>query len=147
MPIALLRNIIDCNSQFNEDEQISELMATLASSLSQHLGLYDYMSQFTGENHDLVAAILSGQLESVKTLLHEDAGIDTQLIHGMSPLHVASLCGFTDIVEVLLDNGADIDTRDNDGLAPLLKSIYSMRFDTARLLIKRKAPVSTRDHE
>ena len=59
----------------------------------------------------LTAAVLSGQTESVKTLIRGGADINAHRDDGKSPLNVASEKGFTDIVRILLDNDADTESR------------------------------------
>ena len=66
----------------------------------------------------LSEAVLSGQTESVKSLIRGGADINAQRDDGKSPLNVASEKGFTDIVRILIDNDADIENRDNDGRRP-----------------------------
>ena len=57
----------------------------------------------------------SGEVETVKALLNEDA----DLVHaidpdGSTPLHRAAWKGYVEIVELLIDAGADIDAHNNN---------------------------------
>ena len=49
---------------------------------------------------------MNGHTETVKLLLDAGAAVDTQGMHGMTPLMCASEKGHTEIVKLLIDAGA-----------------------------------------
>lgn len=98
----------------------------------------------------LFNAVGMGDVETVRTLLAEDAGLARATGRGQwgdrTPLHVAAEKGQTAIAALLLDHGADIAARDQgDNATPLHWAMQDSHLETIRLLVERGAPVDVTD--
>ena len=69
----------------------------------------------------IIHAILSGNYEDVKDILHENSDAASALdSEKRSPLHTAAFVGFADIAELLITEGkARVNAKDNHWLTPL----------------------------
>ena len=94
----------------------------------------------------LIEAVLSGQTQSVTTLIKAGADIDAQGYDRASALAVASRSGYNDIVNILLNKGAQTETRDNDGRTPLWFAALNGQTDVVRMLVSAGANVNTQDN-
>ena len=54
-----------------------------------------------------------GDIETVQSVVKQGADPDISIVHGLTPLMIASHCGHIDVVDVLLLRGVDIDKRDD----------------------------------
>jgi len=101
----------------------------------------DLTSPRTGYSY-LIDAVLSGQTQSVTTLIKAGADIDAQGHDRACALAIASREGYNDIVNILLNKGAQTETRDNDGRTPLRLAAQIGRTDVVRTLVSAGADVN-----
>ncbi|ESO94353.1 hypothetical protein LOTGIDRAFT_88217, partial [Lottia gigantea] len=52
--------------------------------------------------------VLSNNMDAVKILLCQGANVNSQDVHGFTPLHTAAACGWLQIVSLLVVFGADV---------------------------------------
>lgn len=87
--------------------------------------------------HDsLHEAAASGDLEAVKTLLDNGAGINAVDSLGSSPLHTAAKEGHWDIARLLVEKGISPWTRDGKESLPIHDAARGNHIETARLLLE-----------
>jgi hypothetical protein len=68
----------------------------------------------------LHCAAQEGRLEVVKLLARNGANIHQVANHGMTPLHISTLCGWKEVVDYLVNKGAKLEDQDN-GMARACK--------------------------
>jgi len=86
------------------------------------------------------AAVISGDLKSVKELIASGADINQkEPASGSSPLLTAALFGHTEIARALLDAGAEINFRNNDGSTALHTAAFLGNTEIVKLLLERGA--------
>ncbi|XP_048241787.1 transient receptor potential cation channel subfamily A member 1 homolog isoform X2 [Haliotis rufescens] len=84
-----------------------------------------YMKEEEHGQTPLHFAVMSGSIDSVKTLINKDRNSHKkQLIHtkddqGLTPMHVAATYRQLDIMKYLMDRGAEFAEQDKDGSTPL----------------------------
>ena len=98
----------------------------------------------------LMAAVTTGDLQSVRRLLADGAAVDERspILNGFNdghtPLLVASRDGHTEIVAALLEAGADVNAVEPTFLAvPLHKAVYNGHADITQLLVRNRGSIST----
>jgi ankyrin repeat protein len=96
-------------------------------------------SAFAGPLHD---AARDGDLEKVRALVGDGAGIDAQSERGETPLILATLAGQEEVVELLIEKGAAIDGRNAGGFTPLHAAAYAGDAAIAELLLAKGADVN-----
>jgi ankyrin repeat protein len=69
------------------------------------------------------------------------------IVHGQSPLFVASHYGHCDVVKCLLSAGADIDLRNKQGNSPLFVASYFGRCDVVQCLLSSGAEINLRNKQ
>lgn len=95
-------------------------------------------------------AVLSRQIERVKSLLASNADVNARDGIGATPMHVAAFLQSTNLMELLLANHADINATNKDGLTPLFITVqfsfsqYEHHREALELLLKNKADVGIR---
>ncbi|MCA9139173.1 MAG: acyltransferase family protein [Planctomycetales bacterium] len=67
---------------------------------------------------DVSAAVVTGDLDSLKAYLQNGGNVDAKNAQGAAPLHVACLFGRAEVAEILLDAGASLDVTNNEGATP-----------------------------
>ena len=89
---------------------------------------------------DLIDAVRSGDIQSVRELLDRGADPNTRDYYTYRPaLMIASKYSRTEIVELLLDRGADINSQnDSDDTALIIKSTHG-KGDMAEFLLDKGA--------
>jgi ankyrin repeat protein len=85
----------------------------------------------------LETAVLSRNIDKIKTLCQLGHDPNEQNKDGQSPLTIASKRTNATIVRILLDAGGNVDGVDNYGFAHLYHAIYHNRVDIVQLLIDR----------
>ncbi|KAJ2961996.1 hypothetical protein NQZ79_g2755 [Umbelopsis isabellina] len=131
----------------------SEHQQPLHSIFSRHceslLASNDTTSDSAITEMNLFDAAMSGNLQSLTTLLETQAPDTIQSSTGLSPLHFASSRGHIEIVKHLLDiAGASVDIVDREGETPLLKAAYHGHKDIVSFLIEdHDAATSHQDHD
>ena len=63
----------------------------------------------------LIQAVITQNIEQVKTLLSEGADVNIKTKDGQTPLHIAARNGQVDIVDMLLAKGADFTVQNSNG--------------------------------
>ncbi len=95
----------------------------------------------------LLAAVKSGDLAAVRSLLGKGADLNVRDVLGWSPLMWASAMGLTHIVRVLLENGADTEAGDDYGATALMKACRQGNAGVVDLLLKYGADVDAVDRD
>lgn len=93
---------------------------------------------------DLIKAVRSGRLETVRALL--DAGVPAELADGQGdpglPMGIACFMGFVDIVRELAARGARVNLPDNRlPTSPLSMALRGQRTEVVRTLIELGAEI------
>ena len=96
-------------------------------------------------SEQLFAAIESGKVDEVATLLKNGAKIDTKDAQGRTALIKTASLGKIHIIKVLLAKKAKIDVKDGSGWAPLVHTFAKFRLDGAKLLMSKGAKASVAD--
>ena len=100
---------------------------------------------------EIIKASKKGQVESVKALLGQNAGlIDARDQDGSTPLHCAIWKGHEAVVALLLESGADVNAHnqnDHWGTTPLHAAAHANQARIAQLLIDHGAKVNAPDIE
>ena len=93
----------------------------------------------------LETAVLSRNIDAIKTLCKLGHDPNEQNKDGHSPLTIASKRTNSNIVRILLDAGGNVDGVDNLGFAHLYHAIYHNRVDIVQILIERGCSKHFRD--
>ena len=98
---------------------------------------------------EIIKAAKTGDVEKVKHLLSEDAGlINARDTDGSTPLHCATWKGQVDVVACLLKAGADVNAQNTNGhwgTTPLHAAAHANQAEIARLLIEHGANLNAED--
>jgi len=93
---------------------------------------------------DIHAAVISGDLETVKSLIEGRADINQkEPFGGSTPLGTAITFGKNDIAKVLIDKGANLSLKNNDGSTPLHVAAFFGRVEVVKMLLEAKANKTT----
>jgi ankyrin repeat protein len=101
-------------------------------------------SAFAGPMHD---AAHDGDLEAVRALIAEDAGLNNPGDNGETPLILAILEGHAAVAEVLIEQGADIHARNEGGFTPLHAAAYVGDVAVAEQLLAKGADVDDQQNK
>jgi len=96
-----------------------------------------------GTPNALLAAVASGKVDVVKSLLAKGANIDEADHDGTTPLMLASEDS-ANMVEALLAAGAHVDSVDARGRSALYRASAAGKVDAIRLLLDRQANINQR---
>jgi ankyrin repeat protein len=88
-----------------------------------------------------------GDLEAVRALVAEDAGLDSPGDNGETPLILAILEGHAAVAEVLVEQGADIHARNEGGFTPLHAAAYVGDVAVAEQLLAKGADVDDQQNK
>jgi ankyrin repeat protein len=95
---------------------------------------------FTAHADEIHAAVRSGDLEKVKTLLQGHAGwLNSPDQNQKTSLHLALESGHVDIALYLIERGADINLKDKDKATPLHNAAYLGSLEIVDLLLNKGA--------
>lgn len=94
------------------------------------------------QNQSLHQAIVSGDIEQVKTLLSKGADINERNRLGGSPLHTALINKKQEIAELLISKNPDLNIQDNHGRTPLFLAIETDQKKIAELLLTKNVDVN-----
>lgn len=72
---------------------------------------------------ELMAAVISGSIQSIVTLLQNGVNVDTVDRHGNSVLTLATRYGIWDVVATLLSHGAEVNSIGDAGTTPLVEAV------------------------
>jgi len=91
---------------------------------------------------ELIEAVDSGSLESVRALLAKGVDINVRGPHGETPLIKSMLSEDPRICTLLLESGADVNITTANGYSPLTFACLQNNFEYVRTLLRYKADVS-----
>jgi ankyrin repeat protein len=85
----------------------------------------------------LTEAVISNEVETVRTLLSSGVDVDQQDKIGYTALHYAAQNYLLDIALVLLEHKASVDAKDTYGNTPLFRAVFNSkgRGDMIQLLL------------
>jgi len=93
---------------------------------------------------DVSAAVVMGDLDSLRAYLQNGGDVDAKNAHGAAPMHVACLFGRADVAELLLDAGASLEVTNNEGATP--EALLALDWDTTAYIAKIvQVPVDRED--
>ena len=100
----------------------------------------------TGKKNDYVVAILTGDVDKVRSLA--DTGeVNIKLQKGWTPLMFAASEGNIAIVDALLSRGADVDMQSDSGETALMLAVRQEHMETVKkLLIEAEANVNLKNN-
>ncbi len=99
------------------------------------------------ETISLHTASSEGKVDVVKTLLDQDADINSRNASYNTPLHIAAFNGNIEVTRLLIERGAEVDSRNYVGWTPLLKASQAGHVEISRMLIDRGANVNARKYD
>jgi len=99
------------------------------------------------QEQQLMDAIESGHLESVRALIAKGADVNYRGSHGETPLVKSMLCDDPRVCRVLLESGADVNLPTINGYSPLTFACLQNNFEYVRTLLKSNASVSQKTEE
>lgn len=95
----------------------------------------------------LMDAIETGNIESVRGLVAKGADLNYRGTHGETPLIKSMLCDDPRICLFLLESGADVNIATLNGYSPLTFACLQNNFEYVRALVKYRAHVSQKTEE
>lgn len=95
----------------------------------------------------LMAAIQTGNRESIGLLIQHDADVNAGNSLGETACMRAAQMGHPDVVRLLLAKGADANVQDREGKTALMWAAGSESAECVRLLLESGADVRTKDRE
>jgi len=110
----------------------------------KHAEVFNILRQH-GATETLHGAVTSGDIDEVKRLISEGAGINAKNMNGETPLHIASAQGREPIVKLLITEGADLNAQNQNGEIPLHLAASRGDKDMAALLIANSADINTKN--
>jgi len=102
---------------------------------------------YRSEDMQLMEAVESNNLESVRMLVSRGANINYRGQHGETPLIKSMFCEDTRICRFLLDAGAEVNLATINGYSPLSFACLQNNFEFARMLCGHRADISQRTQE
>ncbi|HCB64278.1 MAG TPA: hypothetical protein DEP20_02775, partial [Fusobacteria bacterium] len=108
------------NANFRNNGGITPLqLAEKYKNKKLHKLLLKHSSYFRNEAESesyspLALAAYNGDIDKCKSLLDEEANINTMTKNGLTPLHLAAQNGHTEVCELLIEKGAEIEATDKD---------------------------------
>jgi ankyrin repeat protein/beta-lactamase regulating signal transducer with metallopeptidase domain/Tol biopolymer transport system component len=94
----------------------------------------------------LIDAVKAGDIEQVRLLLAEGAGVNAKDEHASTPLHEAAGHGWRDVAQLLLDKGANVEAADASGQTPLHRAARFGSRHICALLLDKGASVKARNN-
>ena len=88
---------------------------------------------------DFIHAVKTNNLERVRLLVEQGADKDKDIIHGFTPLFIASREGHLEVTKFLVEQGATLDKPDNHGSTPLAVSAQNGHLEICRYLLEQGA--------
>ena len=93
----------------------------------------------------LIIACKNGNTKIAKTLLKNNAWVNTRDNHGQTSLSYASRNGYKNTVSLLIENGADVNTPNIYGWTPLMLAGKSGHIEVVERLLKNGADVNMKN--
>ena len=101
----------------------------------------------SGVEKSLIAAIQTGNIEAVKTLLDAGADVNEPAYTTKTPLHYAAHSISLDVLKLLISSGADLEARTQSGnYTPLMYAGFFNNPDNCRVLLEAGANPNTLDN-
>ena len=94
---------------------------------------------------NLLSSARFGDLATLKTLLNQDANINSRNGFGKTSLHLAAQQGYTNMVKELLKRGAFVNPRDRFGMTPLHLAAMQEHANIVKELLKAGAKAEYRN--
>ena len=98
------------------------------------------------EHTALSAAVLAGQVETVKFLLQAGAKVDTKGYGEGTALFSAAEKGNLEMIQILLAAGANVNAVNGFSNTPLFKAIQNNHLEAVRLLVDRGTKINTHNY-
>ena len=95
-----------------------------------------------GGHTDLMRAALTGDIDTVKSLIAGGADVNERNEDGRTPLMFAAINGETECAKELLQHGADVNAKANDGGTGLMLAASAGDVELIKALLARGADVS-----
>ncbi|MEK7802307.1 MAG: ankyrin repeat domain-containing protein [Pseudomonadota bacterium] len=108
--------------------------------------LISFISNHFDNNARLIAAAGAGYIEVVQDLLHSGADVNTQDIHGVTPLMVAIRNRHTEVAQILMGKGADVDVKDKFGNTALIVTAWRHNKEMAQALLDKGADINVQNN-
>ena len=99
----------------------------------------------SGAEKSFIAAIQTGNIEAVKTLLDAGADVNEPAYTTKTPLHYAAHSISLDVLKLLISSGADLEARTEQGYTPLMYTGFQNSADNCRVLLEAGANPNTLD--
>mmetsp|Transcript_244 Transcript_244/g.302 ORF Transcript_244/g.302 Transcript_244/m.302 type:complete len:292 (-) Transcript_244:1149-2024(-) len=90
-------------------------------------------------DRELLHAATVGDIDTVYDLVDDDANVNYQDVHGMTPLIIAAANGHADIVRTLIENGANVEITSSHGETALLFAASKGRLNAVKALVEGDA--------
>jgi ankyrin repeat protein len=95
----------------------------------------------------LMVSVLSGKMNTVKTLIDAGADINAKCYDGTNALMMAAIRYNVDIVKVLLDAGANVNAKHSEGYTALMGAAFAGRLDNVKALLDAGADINSKDNK
>ncbi len=108
------------------------------------------LNQLTKLGHNNATCIYYASQEGyvdIKILLEYNDNIESNEVHGCTPLRIAAKEGHVNVINYLISKGAVIDTKGDDGATPLEHAASKGHIDVVTILIKNGANINHQDNE
>jgi Ankyrin repeats (3 copies)/Ankyrin repeats (many copies) len=100
-----------------------------------------------GLNDVLIKAAEQGDINTLKSIIHDGADVNATMDDGMTSLMYASMGGHLEIVRALIAKGADVNAKTNDGVSSLMYASLGGHLEIVRALIAKGAEVNARKND
>ncbi|KAL6892130.1 hypothetical protein GGI43DRAFT_196890 [Trichoderma evansii] len=125
---------------------IGENLRNMPSPRSELRNADDSIVTLSGKTA-LQRAAAEGNVEEVRQLLEEGAGVNARDKDGWTPLLAASEHGHAKVARILIEKGADLEAKAKMGMTPLLMASTAGCFELVQLLLTKGAAVEAEDAE
>lgn len=95
-------------------------------------------------NEKLILAIQECDIDALRLLIRNGAGVNGKSGDESTPLHLASVKGLPEAAGLLIDHGADLNALDKAGRTPLYCAVEHDRVEIVRLLVAKGANFKSR---
>jgi ankyrin repeat protein len=134
-------------SNMNEyrSKQINEMIDLFKDSE----GLNEWIDHYNERYNELLLINMTNHdnLNAIQKLLYSGVNVNTQLINGLSSLHVAAMDGHTEIVRILIKAEASVNLINNDGKSPLYLAAMDGNTEIVKILLDGGANVDLIDND